>query len=252
MWKFLVVLTIGIFLLFTIIKLLLDSQALEGDLILYDKVAINLMVITSLLDLSLGVNIMVIVIAQCTRDKTIRDSTIEFSIANMIILCVFQLLCVIYYTVYAQAMKPNISTLLGMICIISACILILGITILCIHYCTHKKLSDSDNFAKKTRDGPKGRRSLEKQLENIIRSLPTIIYQEYHDLKTQQCNICEEIFSHGESLKVYPKCYHIFHHECIKEWYKKRQSCPIDGNKITEGDVDRMDNIENKITKGKK
>ncbi len=247
MWKGLVFMTILLLFLFVGMKLLLDAHT---DLILYDKTAINLMIVSGILICLLLVWITIIGVAEWVKDKLILNIFSELYVANWLFLALFSALSVIYYIAYADAMKPNIGRLLITVLAISAWVLVLASIVLWAYWWKRTPDPTTEEFKMVHPESPEGRRSLEKQYENTIRSLPTIIYQTYHDLKTQEWNICEEKFSHGESLKVFPKWYHIFHHEWIKEWYKKKQSWPIDSKYIIEGDIDKMENIEAEITKG--
>ncbi|CAJ2633974.1 unnamed protein product [Trifolium pratense] len=41
------------------------------------------------------------------------------------------------------------------------------------------------------------------------------------------CSICFQDFEDGELVRILPKCYHIFHLECIDKWFVQQGSCPI-------------------------
>lgn len=54
-----------------------------------------------------------------------------------------------------------------------------------------------------------------------------------HDSSSERCSICLENYQKNETiLKL--KCKHIFHKECIKEWFhkKKQEECPLCRNII--------------------
>ena len=41
-----------------------------------------------------------------------------------------------------------------------------------------------------------------------------------------ECVICKCDYEDGEQLKRLP-CFHKFHSECIKEWFKRQNFCPV-------------------------
>lgn len=40
----------------------------------------------------------------------------------------------------------------------------------------------------------------------------------------RNCAICLEDIGTGSRLK---NCKHVYHTECIREWFKKKQNCPV-------------------------
>ncbi len=50
-----------------------------------------------------------------------------------------------------------------------------------------------------------------------------------------ECSICLNDFENNENILILP-CIHIFHENCLKEWFKKRSTCPLD-NKNYENDL---------------
>lgn len=43
----------------------------------------------------------------------------------------------------------------------------------------------------------------------------------------QQCMICQSQFAMEEELTTLDECPHTFHHQCIMEWGKYNQICPV-------------------------
>jgi len=43
----------------------------------------------------------------------------------------------------------------------------------------------------------------------------------------QNCGICIEQFKVGEEILKHPKCLHRFHPVCLKEWLRRKPSCPM-------------------------
>ena len=56
--------------------------------------------------------------------------------------------------------------------------------------------------------------------------LPYQTYNTTTQYQPEQCIICISDFKPNEQLSTL-ECGHSYHHECIKEWYKKNQACPI-------------------------
>ena len=73
-----------------------------------------------------------------------------------------------------------------------------------------------------------------------MRQLPTIIYQDYHKFHITKCPIWEEKFESAESWKVFPKWFHIFHTDWIKQWYGQREWWPVDETLIDHDSLQKI------------
>jgi len=66
---------------------------------------------------------------------------------------------------------------------------------------------------------------------SIIDSLPIVSFSVVKTLKAGkedlECAVCLEKFEDEESLRLLPKCSHVFHTECIDEWFKSHSTCPL-------------------------
>ena len=67
--------------------------------------------------------------------------------------------------------------------------------------------------------------------ENILGQLPTHKFSAPEDPSKidsdkKQCTICMSEYEHGEDLLALT-CFHFYHSECIKEWFKKQDFCTI-------------------------
>jgi hypothetical protein len=47
------------------------------------------------------------------------------------------------------------------------------------------------------------------------------------DDNTEQCPICQTLFKEGDEMGILYKCKHKFHTNCIEEWGKYKQECPV-------------------------
>ncbi|XP_074293365.1 RING-H2 finger protein ATL70-like [Silene latifolia] len=62
----------------------------------------------------------------------------------------------------------------------------------------------------------------------IIDFIPSIMFSQIKKERRGGCSIClKDGFEDEELCKVLPGCDHVFHSECIDEWLKKSQSCPV-------------------------
>ncbi|KAF9682198.1 hypothetical protein SADUNF_Sadunf05G0083700 [Salix dunnii] len=53
------------------------------------------------------------------------------------------------------------------------------------------------------------------------------------------CAICLDDYAHGESIRVLPRCKHMFHKDCIDNWLSSRNSsCPICRDQIIDKNVE--------------
>ena len=72
----------------------------------------------------------------------------------------------------------------------------------------------------------------------IMNQLPEIIVEDVNKLDNEKknCVICLEDFKTGDKATILP-CIHMFHNNCIKNWLKKQNCCPICKFKITEANL---------------
>lgn len=65
----------------------------------------------------------------------------------------------------------------------------------------------------------------------VIESFPTFIYSVVKGLKigkgTLECAVCLNEFEDDETLRLLPKCDHVFHPECIDAWLSSHVTCPV-------------------------
>lgn len=66
---------------------------------------------------------------------------------------------------------------------------------------------------------------------SVIQTFPTMIYSEVKHLKigidALECAVCLNEFEDNETLRLLPKCDHVFHPECIDEWLASHTTCPV-------------------------
>lgn len=65
----------------------------------------------------------------------------------------------------------------------------------------------------------------------VLDSLPVVSFSVVKTLKNGkedlECAVCLESFEEDESLRLLPKCSHVFHTECIDAWFLSHSTCPL-------------------------
>ncbi|KAF7135822.1 hypothetical protein RHSIM_Rhsim08G0014100 [Rhododendron simsii] len=65
----------------------------------------------------------------------------------------------------------------------------------------------------------------------VVNSFPILKYSEIKHLKMGKgelsCAVCVSEFEDNETLRLLPKCDHVFHPECIDLWLASHSTCPI-------------------------
>ncbi|KDP29738.1 hypothetical protein JCGZ_18673 [Jatropha curcas] len=66
---------------------------------------------------------------------------------------------------------------------------------------------------------------------SVIEKFPVFVYSEVKNIKigreTLECAVCLSEFEDDETLRLLPKCNHVFHPECIDEWLSSHVTCPV-------------------------
>ncbi|XP_028771868.1 RING-H2 finger protein ATL11-like [Neltuma alba] len=65
----------------------------------------------------------------------------------------------------------------------------------------------------------------------IIDSFPTFVYSSVKGLKmgrtSLECAVCLNEFEDDETLRLIPRCSHVFHPDCIDLWLSSHSTCPL-------------------------
>lgn len=79
--------------------------------------------------------------------------------------------------------------------------------------------------------GGRSRRAPKGLDPTVVESFPTFIYSVVKGLKigkgTLECAVCLNEFEDDETLRLLPKCDHVFHPECIDAWLSSHVTCPV-------------------------
>lgn len=95
--------------------------------------------------------------------------------------------------------------------------------------------SGNDNESAATRNGNRSIHFFDRPGEGLDRALiddlPLVSFTVVKTLKEGkedfECAVCLEKFQEDESLRLLPKCSHVFHTECIDVWFLSHSTCPL-------------------------
>ncbi|KAL5558582.1 hypothetical protein UlMin_034793 [Ulmus minor] len=66
---------------------------------------------------------------------------------------------------------------------------------------------------------------------SVIETFPTFVYSSVKGLKigkgSLECAVCLNEFQDNETLRLIPKCDHVFHPDCIDAWLVSHTTCPV-------------------------
>jgi hypothetical protein len=90
-------------------------------------------------------------------------------------------------------------------------------------------------------DGAANRRvrRLDEDFMEDFENINTLIYKKYISLNDNSCPICLCDYQEGDVLKILPGCYHTFHNEWIKHWFKNQLKCPFCREDITHDQIEK-------------
>lgn len=78
-----------------------------------------------------------------------------------------------------------------------------------------------------------------------IETFPVIVYSAVKHLKIGkgdlECAVCLGEFYDFETLRLLPKCHHVFHHDCINTWLAAQVTCPVCRAKLTSDSSDKLE-----------
>ncbi|CAI2379512.1 unnamed protein product [Moneuplotes crassus] len=81
------------------------------------------------------------------------------------------------------------------------------------------------------------------EVKDKFDQIPSIIFQAFTPLKSDECAICLTKYEQDDTIKVLPGCFHTFHAECIKEWFENNPTCPFCRREFTLDDIQRCEGM---------
>ena len=127
--------------------------------------------------------------------------------------------------------KFNPSMAIIIVVLIGACLAV-AIFSMYIRRCTQGSDENSSrNIARRSQSIHFYERPGEGLARAVIDSLPLVSFSVVKALKDGkedlECTVCLESFEEDESLRLLPKCSHVFHTECIDAWFISHSTCPL-------------------------
>ncbi|XP_057426908.1 E3 ubiquitin-protein ligase ATL6-like [Lotus japonicus] len=152
-------------------------------------------------------------------------------------LCFFLLLVLISPLTKAQSTNNNendpyynrVSPSLAIIIVILiAALFLMGFFSIYIRHCSDSPSASIRNLTGAAGRSRRGARGLDPA---VIETFPTLEYSAVKDHKigkgALECAVCLNEFEDTETLRLIPKCDHVFHPECIDEWLSSHSTCPV-------------------------
>ncbi|VFQ69064.1 unnamed protein product [Cuscuta campestris] len=113
------------------------------------------------------------------------------------------------------------------IVVLVAALFFMGFFSIYVRHCSESSAGNSVRQALSLR-----RRAAARGLDaSVIETFPTFSYAEVKDHKigkgALECAVCLNEFEDDETLRLIPKCDHVFHPECIDAWLESHVTCPV-------------------------
>ncbi|GAB4835861.1 hypothetical protein Ancab_000778 [Ancistrocladus abbreviatus] len=126
--------------------------------------------------------------------------------------------------------NPKFSPSIGVIIIVLvAALFFMGFFSIYIRHCAEGPSAGGQNPMPGTRGrSRRGPRGLDAA---VIEGFPTFAYSDIKSLKVGkgalECAVCLNHFEDEDSLRLIPKCDHVFHIDCIDPWLVAHTTCPV-------------------------
>lgn len=76
----------------------------------------------------------------------------------------------------------------------------------------------------------------------VLDSFPILVYSSIKELKigkgSLECAVCLSEFKDFDTLRLLPKCNHVFHPDCIDAWLSSHVTCPVCREKLNNNSAD--------------
>ncbi|XP_073223916.1 E3 ubiquitin-protein ligase ATL6-like [Cicer arietinum] len=126
---------------------------------------------------------------------------------------------------YYNRVSPSMAII---IVILIAALFLMGFFSIYIRQCADSPSNSIRNIAGVTGRSRRGARGLDP---SVIETFPTFEYSvvKIHKIGkgALECAVCLNEFEETETLRLIPKCDHVFHPECIDEWLSSHTTCPV-------------------------
>ncbi|CAK9181766.1 unnamed protein product [Ilex paraguariensis] len=162
-----------------------------------------------------------------------------FTSNHAIIPLLLLLLLLLSPTVRSQSSPPEINnqyrynnfspSMAIIIVVLIAALFLMGFLSIYIRHCSN---SSNGNSVRAVLSMRSRRAAAARGLDpSVIEKFPTFAYTEVKDRKigkgALECAVCLNEFEDDETLRLIPKCDHVFHPECIDAWLTAHITCPV-------------------------
>ncbi|XP_019187776.1 PREDICTED: E3 ubiquitin-protein ligase ATL31 [Ipomoea nil] len=125
---------------------------------------------------------------------------------------------------YYRNFSPSMAVI---IVVLVAALFFMGFFSIYIRHCNESSAGNSVRQALSMR-----RRAAARGLDaSVIETFPTFTYAEVKEHQigkgVLECAVCLNEFEDDETLRLIPKCDHVFHPECIDAWLEAHVTCPV-------------------------
>ncbi|KAG7968576.1 hypothetical protein I3843_08G161100 [Carya illinoinensis] len=128
------------------------------------------------------------------------------------------------YGRYAK-LSPSMAII---VVVLVAALFFMGFFSIYIRRCNSGQSANSIRGGILSRRGATAARGLDPE---VIETFPTLVYSVVKGLKigkgALECAVCLNEFAEDETLRLIPKCDHVFHPECIDVWLASHTTCPV-------------------------
>lgn len=129
------------------------------------------------------------------------------------------------------------SSMAIIIVILVAALFLMGFFSVYIRHCSDSRNGGSIRAAAGAALG-RSRRGTRGLDQAVLETFPTFEYSVVKGLKigkgVLECAVCLNEFEDNETLRLIPKCDHVFHPECIDAWLASHVTCPVCRANLTE------------------
>ncbi|KAA8534167.1 hypothetical protein F0562_031640 [Nyssa sinensis] len=126
--------------------------------------------------------------------------------------------------------QPMALALVAVVCLFFS----MGAFYVCIHHCItgNDAVENSRRYNIAAAAGRGRSRLSPRGLDpSVIDSFPIFVYSAVKDLKigrgALECAVCISEFEDNQTLRLLPKCDHVFHPLCIDAWLASHSTCPV-------------------------
>nr|XP_010926528.2 E3 ubiquitin-protein ligase Os03g0188200 [Elaeis guineensis] len=106
----------------------------------------------------------------------------------------------------------------------------------------HRCAGDNYAFSAAAAGGAGGRAARRGLDPAVLESFPTMAYAAVKKVEggkfgALECAVCLAEFSDDDTLRLLPKCCHVFHRECIDAWFASHVTCPVCRSNLADPEV---------------